>query len=212
MDTTLDARANTTAIDRRGLVYFGGEFDFQYASTESRENPVVLWNGSSLFPVSTDFPEDSMVSPSASIIRSIATSRDGKIAFGYDDPAGTPPLTVQQLVINEVYNPGTADTYPMIIFEGFGIIYEITNFTTGDSIYFGFALGDEQRAVLDLTPGNISFRSQLRDLFQYIQPGSNLATFRLVPGTNRIGLFQRAGLATILWHAAHWSIDGGAKR
>jgi hypothetical protein len=88
-------------------------------------------------------------------------------------------------------NPGTAVTYPIVKFIGPGRIYQLKNLTTGDEIYFDLDLLSGETAVLDLTPGRKTFVSTFRgNLLPLgaVLPGSDVVSFKLIPGSNNISI------------------------
>jgi hypothetical protein len=69
-------------------------------------------------------------------------------------------------------------------------------------------------ANLSLIPGSVSFVSNIRgNLLNDIIGGSNITTWRLLPGTNRISfLADNDDLkADIWWTPRHQSADGGGR-
>ena len=124
--------------------------------------------------------------------------------------------TVTAAGLTTLTNNGTANAYPVFRLTGPGTVYSLRNYTTGDALYFNLTLQAGEVAYLDLTPGAIRFWSNARsNLLGTILPGSNLATFRLVPGANSVGLFVAGTTdantaAWAYWRKAHHSIDGAA--
>lgn len=93
-------------------------------------------------------------------------------------------------------------------------VYQITNYTTEDVLYFYLTLMPGERVEIDTEKATITsnFRG---NLISTLLPGSNLATFNLAPGNNRIGVFitTTGGAAplppTVIWWEDHLdSIDG----
>ncbi len=160
------------------------------------------WNGYAWFPLDVDPPG------TLSVVSAIVLDADGTLAFAHAggtswDAAGLTTLT----------NSGTASAYPLITITGPGRVHELTNWTTGQSVYFDLALVAGEVLTLDLRPGVKSVRSSFRgNVIGTVLPGSKLASFRLLPGTNVLGLFVREGdsntAATIAWYERHWSLDG----
>jgi hypothetical protein len=114
-------------------------------------------------------------------------------------------------------NSGTAAAAPIIRMVGPGTVSIIRNYTTGAAIYFNnLTLATGEVATLNLTPGAISFTSSLRgNILNTILPGSNLTTFKILPGANQISAFvggttSAATLIALWWRIAHWSVDGAA--
>jgi len=188
------------AVRGDGLVFACGLFD--YEGTLPLPNSLAQWNGYAWFPLDIDPPG------AITIVSEIAVSGDGALAFGH---AGGTDWDVAGLTT--VVNHGTASAYPYITITGPGRIHELTNWTTGESVYFNLALVANEVLTIDLRPGVKSVRSSFRgNVIGKVLPGSKLASFRLLPGTNVLGLFVREGdgntAATIAWYERHWSLDG----
>ena len=121
--------------------------------------------------------------------------------------------------VTPVVNSGIAEGYPTLRLRytaasGTARIFQLLNTTTGDSLYFNFAMLPGEIATLVTTPGNRSFTSNLRgNIFGYIVTGSNIASWRLLPGTNQISFFadNPSVQADLFWNPRHASIDGGAQ-
>lgn len=124
--------------------------------------------------------------------------------------------TVTAAGLTSVTNNGSQKAFPTLRFTGPGTVYNIRSYTTGDAIYFNLTLLSGEVAYLDLTPGAIRFYSNFRaNLISTILPGSNLATFGLMPGANSISVFVGGTTdgntaAWMYWRRAHWSLDGGS--
>ena len=147
----------------------------------------------------------------STIIYSMAQSPTGTIYLGGDFSGSAIYATVAQVV-----NRGRAIAYPTIRFRNLSSgtvrITDVLNTTTGDSIYFNLALQSQEVAVLTLAPTQRSFTSSFRgNIFGAIIPGSNLATWGLLAGTNMVSFFaDNASLETaIYWTPRAWSADGG---
>jgi hypothetical protein len=101
------------------------------------------------------------------------------------------------------------------------IYYEITNITTGQSIFFKkLETFSGEQCVLDFTGITPRFYSNLRDdLTPYILiSASNYKDFRLAQGANVIKIMAKdsgslAQVTTIIrWQNAHWSYDVAGDR
>lgn len=118
--------------------------------------------------------------------------------------------------VTTIVNQGMAQTYPVVTFynnsSGTARLTKLVNTTTNDAIYFSLTLQAQERATLDLAPGARAFTSVSRgNIFSSILPSSNLATWRLLPGTNFVTfLADNDGLQTSLyWTPRAWSADMG---
>lgn len=134
--------------------------------------------------------------------------------------------------ITTLTNLGNLDTYPTVVIKGPGILIQLINFTTGDTIYFNLTLLDGETVTLVLgpnpsfiekslqlppgmqptggggvtTPGNppISLSSNFRgNILNTILPGSNLLAWRLVPGANSVSLYMESTSGNTL-AVAYW--------
>lgn len=67
-------------------------------------------------------------------------------------------------------------------------VYQIINYTTEDNLFFNLELMPGERLAIDTERATITstFRG---NLMSTLLPGSNLSTFHLAPGVNRIGVF-----------------------
>jgi len=166
-------------IDGYGNVIVSGDFTGA-GDLSSLIDSVAVWNGSSWVYLAINVAAGSLADTTPG-----AVARDGTL---YMRPNFSGTNTAES--ITTVPNNGEAAAYPIIVFTGAGRIIQLSNWTTGDFVYFDLTLADGERAILTLQPGNISFVSNNRgNLMSTILPGSSLATFKLQPGDNRIGCF-----------------------
>jgi carbohydrate binding protein with CBM4/9 domain/cortical protein marker for cell polarity len=161
---------------------------------------MAIWSGSSFFPLdigsgTTDaFPR--------------AFTNDGKLII-----SASSVITGPAAYVNTIVNAGPCDAHPTFELLGPGSVYQIKNYSTGEALYFNLTLNAGERAILNLTPGRISFGSNFRpNLLGTILPGSALATFRLVPGSNAVSVFiagttNPSTSITVKWRDAHLAID-----
>jgi hypothetical protein len=189
-------------IDNNNNLLLGGSF--------TTANGIVLpdgmaaWNGSNFAPIGINLP-------GAAIIYSILTTKAGDIyiSFSTAGTAYTSSVPIPPVAL------GSASTYPVIRFVGPGTLYELTNFTTGKSIYFNLTLLAGETAILNLDPLHISFISSFRgNILNSILPGSNL-DFPLLPGSNNVSAYMFGGTTaataiTMAWVGQYWSIDAAA--
>lgn len=187
-----------------GAVYIGGVFSSIGGVT--LPDRAARWNGSSWVPLDIDYdgtPNITMVSGTPS----------GGLLIGYDTLDNNATAAAQTTVTN----PGTADAYPIITFTGPGEVWSLTNGTLGAEIFFNLTLLASETAVLDLTPGNISFVSSFRgNILSTILPQSSLTAWRLASGANAInvlisGTTTAATAATLRFRPAYWSVDDGTE-
>jgi len=157
-------------------------------------------------------PLDISIIGVSAINRTFARDNAGTLYMGGGFSGTALAASVAQIV-----NSGLAGAYPTVKFRNVGAsgtarVWELNNTTTGDSIYFNLSLLAGEEATLTLAPGDRSFTSTFRgNLFGYILPGSNLASWHLLPGTNYIAHYCDSGSVqtSIYWSPRHWSADAG---
>lgn len=178
------------------------------ASGNALPYTAVVWDGSSYHPVD-------MIGPGGSAgvtVYAVGVGPDGTVLMGLDSALGNG----LGAGVTAVTNNGTADTAPIFTLTGPGTAYSIRNPTTGHELYFkNLILLEGEIAVLDLTPGNISFRSNFRsNMLPYILDGSDLATWRLQASANSVSVLfgSDTGANTAItarWRDTFGSSDGG---
>ena len=178
---------------------------FSQPNTGSRILPdsIAYWNGYIWLPFDIDFqtnvPTTFLKTPQALYI------------------GGAMNGTAQAASVTQVFNVGRTDTYPVFTARlaassGTARIYQLVNTLTGDGIYFNYSLIPGEQVVFDFQPGARSFVSSARgNIYGAILPGSDIASFRLAPGTNWISFFADNDnvQATLSWRPRSWSADAG---
>lgn len=110
-----------------------------------------------------------------------------------------------------VSNAGTAPAQPIFVLSystGVASVTSIANSTSGDTITFnGLTMIAGEKITLDFK--RQSFKSNYRDnIIRFVQPGSDLGSFRLLPGNNTLSLTVGAGVGiTATWQPRYWGID-----
>lgn len=90
----------------------------------------------------------------------------------------------------------------------------LKNETTGDTVYFNYALLDGETLTIDFRPGRRSVTSDFfGPIWTAVERGGDFAAFRLLPGSNELMVWaQSAGSPTIVsnmvYRKAYWSVDG----
>jgi len=114
-----------------------------------------------------------------------------------------------------VTNNGSAIAFPVVKFTcsgGTAVLTHLKNTSTDDEIYFNYAMQDGEVATLDFRTGQKTFVSTFAGnlLSQAaIQEGSDVATFRLLPGDNSISIFVGVNCTvTMQWDNQYLSFDG----
>lgn len=176
---------------------------FTQAGSISVASNYAAWNGASwLLP-------DISVGPT---VYAMAYAPDNTLYIGGDFTG-----TAYCASIVALTNSGRAAVYPNLRLRnrsaaGTARIYQLLNTSTGAGIYFNYTMLPGETALLTLQPGQRGFQSSARgNIFGVIIPGSNLATFNLLPGQNTISFFsdQDALEADFYWTPRSWSADGG---
>lgn len=191
------------AVGPDGLVYAVG------AVTAPFTAPVVIWNGS----VWVNFDLLVAVGAAQSGLTALVTENND-FFMGYNDA-----LTGESSAINTVTNSGTAIAYPRIKLIGGGAasptnVQWIENQTTGDRLYMDMTVLEGEEITIDTAPERQSITSSLgRSVYDGILDGSNLGTFKLIPGANTVAVFatntDSDTKVEMVWDIRHLSADGG---
>ena len=166
---------------------------------------VARWNGASWSPI------DIRIDGGTNGVRALARSADGTFyAGGEFRGVGT------VAGVTTVVNTGMSNAYPLLIISNRSGVpqrfYQIINTTTGDALYFDLVIASQEVIEINLSPGQRSVWSSYRgNLISSVLGGSNLATWRLKPGTNTVSVFADVPevFVSIAWRNRNWSIDGG---
>jgi hypothetical protein len=195
------------ADPQTGNVYFGGAFT-SAGSINSSANYAV-WNGAAFIP--PDILTVNALSYTVGTVRSMLLAQDRSLYIGGDFFG-----TTSAAAVGTIINTGRAQVYPQLRLRNLGAgtarIFQLVNTTTGDGIYMNYVMQGGETALLTLQPGQRSFQSSAQgNIFGLILPGSNLATFALLPGTNYISHFADSTSieASFFWQPRGWSIDSG---
>ncbi len=158
---------------------------------------IVQWDGAHWVPVWIDLP-------GSSTVRAIASHTDGRLVLGHQ----TQGTATGGIADTTVENTGTAPAAPIFTVTGPGRLESIVNWTTGATLTFGLTLQSGETVTIDLTPGAISMMSDYRgNVGGSVLPGSDLASWRLLPGENTIITKSTAPIA-LRWSPAYLSIQG----
>jgi hypothetical protein len=193
-----DASPFALSIGPDGRLYAGGLLTTAGGLTLS--DRLAQWNGSVWLPLAD------IDLPGSPTVYSIIQSVDGKLTIGYS-VAGPATTGVTTTATNE----GSADAYPKLIVTGPGRLYELTNYTTGQAVYFDLDILSGETVTLDLDPQRVKFTSTFRaNLIGKIINGSTVAGWHLQPGENYISLFvdDSSAVAYLVWQQLHEGVDG----
>lgn len=201
---TLDAVAGKAglclAVRSDGLLYAGGTFDT--ADGLTLPDHMAQWNGYAWFPLDVTLP-----SGSAANVTALLVGSDDALSVGYNQGgSGT------CAGITEVTNGGSAAAYPTFTIAGPGQLYEVVNWTTGEALFFDLVLLEGETLTIDLAPGVKSVVSSFRgSVVNTLLPGSQFATWRLLPGGNQLGVYMTGTTAlsgaVVQWSERFWSLD-----
>ena len=187
-----------------GRMYFGGAFNQVGGINVSA--CYALWNGYTF-----TLPDIAGPGFDRGTVYSMLQAPNGDLYI-----AGTFAGTAVAASVGTIVNTGRAAAYPTLRIRNTGAgtarIYQILNTLTNDNVYFNYKMLGNEQATLNFTPGSRSFASNFSgNIFNTILPGSNLATWRLLPGTNYVSFFSDSGSveAALYWTPRGWSIDSG---
>lgn len=202
-DTATTAQVNTIAVDDNNTVFAGGNFNkigsnSQTGASRNLLETMAKWNQSVWLPTTIKFPGSGNIVQSLDINNGVLT-----VGGGFSGTASAAAKTA-------VTNNGTATAYPVFTASGPGQLYELSNYTTGESVFFDLILNSGETVTLDLRPGKKTFVSDFRgNILDTVMPGSDLVTWRLLPGANNVVLFIDDGSAAakVEYTERYWSVD-----
>lgn len=191
-------------------LYIGGIFsEINGINTVNR---LVKWSNNSFIPMSFDLYGNPTIQALA--------SHDNRLAFGFGAASvGDCKLWGEgEAIIN---NAGTVAVGCKFIVSRSGgtsaKLVSITNYTTGASILFDWAMMDGETITIDLTGAQKTVNSSITgNQLSKILKNSNFTDFRLEPGVNDIGVYiSSVGSPTltayIQWETQYLSVDGSAQ-
>lgn len=163
-----------------------------------------IWTGATYLPLGIDLPGQPNIT-------ALLETSDTTVYLG-----GLFSGTAQTAQAFTVVNAGRAQAYPTLrmrnLSSGTARAFHLINFTTGAALYFNLPILAGEVVTLSLAPGNRAFTSSFRgNVFGGIMPGSNLATWSLLSGTNNLSFFADNDSLEIalFWQARGWSADSG---
>lgn len=182
--------------------------NYLYASTGCLLNGTKIpdkmsfWNGTNWVPVGIDLPGNATLS-AIDITNNVLT-------LGYNTAGAASAAAV-----TTINNTGGATAYPVLTAcaptSTSARLTQFVNETTRDAIYFNLDMVAGEEVTLDLRPGKKTLTSNIRgNLISTVHPVSNLATWKLIPGSNTVSFFMSSGSgsARLSWHNRYWGIDG----
>jgi hypothetical protein len=185
----------TIEIDRRGVIYIGG--DFTGATNDSLAAYIATWDGSRfghLDLVLTD------------LVYSIATRLED-VFVGY---AGASVSAIAD--VQSVENQGQAKGHPFLDVRGPITLRWLENQEDGARVRFNLVVQELERVLIDLRPGNFKAESEFRgNVLAGIQSNSDIGKLKLNPGENRIAFLGTGDNAntevSLRWRVTNWSFD-----
>jgi hypothetical protein len=203
------ATAKACAVDPlTNVLYVVGAFTT--AGGLTLPDSIAAWNGTVWQPLDVSFG----VAGAATLL-DIQVNSLGVLTVGWNfAPGGTAKIGSVATVTND----GTAAAYPRLIITGPSsgscLVNTLVNNTITASISFNnLTIQAGEVITLDLTPGKRSFTSTVQgNIIGKIQPGSNLGTWRLHPGANKVTFLanDNSVTAVLVWPLRYRSADGGA--
>ena len=183
------------------FLWLGGIFLNTSATNAISLPRLGIWNGSA-------FVRSDVALPGTPIVSAIA-GQEEDIYIGHD-VAGAAAIGIQTTVTNG----GSASAYPVLVFTGPGTLKWIENFTDRRRLYFDLEAQAGEEITINFSPFDKTVTSNWREAALQPLPGSDLATFRLLPGANEITAFITGSTGAteihVRWQIVHWSRDGGS--
>lgn len=108
-----------------------------------------------------------------------------------------------------VTNSGSAEVKPIIYLLGPARLRWIENQTTGKRAYFDLTISSSEEIWIDFDQGTI-ISSKRGNIIYSSLAGSDLHSFSLLPGDNKIAMFMTDDtnpVARIIYTPKHWSVD-----
>jgi hypothetical protein len=173
-----------------------------------------IWNGYSIIP--PDFSLTSITGALENYVYAFGQDILGTLYVGGTIRATS--ATSAAAAYAGIVNQGMADAYPVVYMRNVSTtdtrrVWSLVNNTTNDELYFDLLMLPQEEVAINTTPGRRSITSSQRgNMISSLLTGSNLATWRLIPGTNWVSSMTQSSILTnIYWRPRHWAIDGGAE-
>lgn len=191
-------------VSPAGQLWLGGSF-FSSGSVIAFPDGLARYTGASFVPGDIDLPTNARVS-------AMAFTPDGGLYIAGSWQGTAIAASVIPIAINS-----GAVSYPTLTLRasatGTARIYQLNNNTTLDSLYFNLVLQPSEVVTVQLTPGSTGVISSFRgNVLNALIPGSNLAKWRLSPGTNYVSFFADTTTlqADFFYRSRFWSNDENA--
>ncbi len=186
-------------------IYASGIFNF--AGGQRVPDGAARYNGYAWLPLDID-----VAGANAGTYQAIEMAPDRSLFAG-----GTWAGTAQAAAVAQVVNTGMGLAYPIAKIRNTGVgtarVYQLVNtYPTGDGLWFNLILQPGEQLTATTEPGSVSLTTDFRgNVISSVLPGSNIASFRLMPGTNYVSLFcdSDSVAASLYWQTRSDSVDGG---
>ena len=186
-------------ISEEGNIVVVGEFTSASGVTTKR---IAIWNGSTWSNIDILLYVGGTPSPAA--VRFVG--EDIYVGGSYFSETN---MTSAYSAITYVTNGGTAEVRPVIYIKGQGKLRYIENQTTKKKIWFNLDILEDEEIFIEFGSGQ--FYSTIRgDLYYSVLPGSDLNSFSLLPGENKIATFMHDDVDPVMmmsYTPVHWSVD-----
>jgi hypothetical protein len=207
LGTGLNGNAYKIAITNDNIIYICG--DFTEAGGLALSDRVAVYKNGAWGLLDIDLP-------GTGIIYSLFIDSCNNLYIGGDFSTTEDGNAITNKVTT-CTNSGNSKVFPTIEIKGPGILQSITNYSTGKEIQFdGLTLQAGEIITIQPVSGQVLITSNWggRGYMQkYVNPGSDIGSFYLKPGTNYISLFMPSGTtaatqAFIYWTPKFWNIEG----
>ena len=218
----LNGPVHTLSVDNKtGDIYAGGNFTGTGDGFYTFPSPIARFDGSRWQPIDVSIGTGIGAVYTSYYQNGNGNTLSANLYFAYGSKEGTTDYTEafdsgESAAVNfEIDNTGGAPSYPTITFTGPGILRQITNVTTGRSLYFkNYAIQATEVATLVLDPSGLTFTSSyMGNILRQITSGSDFSRFYLAQGANKMRvLYTYKGTKTtqsitLKWENIHWSFN-----
>lgn len=201
MGTGANAAVNSIAVAPNGDVVAVGQFS-QMDGLPMKG--LALWNGSGW--VNLDVEIAVGTTPTMSAVQVLP---NGDIYLGGTSFSTTQTVPSLSAGITLVRNSGTSEVRPVIYVAGQGTLRWIENQTTGKRVFLNLQIFTGEEIFIDFDAGTVTSLSR-GNLFYTVVRGSELHSFSLIPGENKIAAFMAADVGASMqmyYTPQHWSAD-----
>jgi hypothetical protein len=192
------------AISDKGDIVAVGDFT---GNGDMDMKGIALWNGSSWTNL------DIIIRPGNDTVQTLTVLFVGEdIIIGGYDFSETPTGSTISIFsdITYVTNNGSAEVRPVVYIKGQAKLRYIENQTSKKKIWFNLDVLEDEEIFIDFGAGK--FYSTVRgDLYYALLAGSDLHSFTLIPGENKIAFFMHDDVNAVVrmsYVPVHWGVDG----